>query len=294
MTVRATLLALAGCCVLVVPSWLRPLSPRKGAEELSPPTSKCASTEGPIFRVAALEGLAIQTKDGKDAGKIQDLILDLDTGRVALVVLDGQVAGDGSANVVCRSVAGRELDGKSEMIRLSSEQVQTAPHPPKSKGEITREWTGMALAHFGITAYWNTEKLDVEVSPRDVLPTASSLRKVVVTDQEGKELGRIVDFAVTARGDIAYAGLAMNGDDQKLHPVPLSAFVAPVGNAQWQLKIPRDIVGKTPTFAVSNWPKTLDRGWLEYVHVRYGRSVFDGVNRSPHPNQAKAANDEAR
>lgn len=288
VTVRVILFALAALSFLSGSLVAQAVKPEERSRGPRFANEQVRSTEGAIFRAGALEGAAVQTKDGNDAGKIHDLILDLDTGRVALLVLGGQEVGTGSTTVVAPMSALRELDGKGEMIRLSSEQIHTAPHPPKSNGEITREWTGVALDHFGIAPYWNSEKLDVEISPRDVLPRASSMHNVVVTDQDGKELGRIVDFAVTARGDIAYAGLAMNGDDQKLHPVPLSAFVVPVGNSQWQLRIPRDIVANTPTFAVSNWPKSLDRGWLEYVHVRYGRSVFDGVNRSLQPNQAKA------
>ena len=104
--------------------------------------------------------------------------------------------------------------------------------------------------------------------------------------------GRINDFAITSRGDIAYAGLAKGDNTQRLHPVPVSAFIVPAGNAEWKLNLPQDIVDNTPTFAVASWPKTLDRGWLEYVHVHYGRSVFDGVN-PPRANDARLRNNQS-
>ena len=177
VAVRRTLLAFAGICALSGSVLGQAIKPEERSRTTKPANEQVRSTEGPIFRAGAFEGVAVRTNDGKDAGKIQDFILDLDTGRVALVVLDARVAGDGSANVVAPMSALRELDGKSEMIRLSSEQVQTAPQPPKAKGEITRDWTGVALAHFGITPYWNSENLDVELNARDVLSRASGLRK---------------------------------------------------------------------------------------------------------------------
>jgi hypothetical protein len=169
---------------------------------------------------------------------------------------------------------------------LSAQQVQTAPRLPKVATDLTRSWAEIALSHFNLAPYWKTEK--DQVSDRDLLIRASTLRNMAVVDDDGKPLGRIYDFAITSRGDIAYAGLAKGDNAERLHPVPASAFIVPGGNAEWRLDLPPDIVNNTPTFAAVDWPKTLDRGWLEYVHVRYGRSVFDGVNRSPRPNQAKA------
>ncbi|HVU90256.1 MAG TPA: PRC-barrel domain-containing protein [Pirellulales bacterium] len=290
--VAAILLALGAWSSLSCSLVAQAIKPEERRTGPRPANEQVRSTEGPIFRASALEKAGVETKDGKDAGKIQDLILDLDTGRVALLVLDGQVADGGSASVVVPMSALGDINGNKESLRLSSEQVQTAPHPPKDKGDITREWTAVALQHFGVTPYWNSEKLDV--GSKDVLMPVSRLRGGVVTGKDGKEIGRIADFAVTMRGDIAYAGVAMEGNDQRLHPIPLSAFVVPAGNAAWQLSLARDIVANTPTFAAADWPKTLDRGWLEYVHVRYGRSVFDGVNRTAHPNQARAEKSEVR
>ena len=151
---------------------------------------------------------------------------------------------------------------------------------------MTRAWAGVVLSHFNLAPYWKTEK--DQVNDRDLLVRASSLRNVAVVDDDGKPLGRINDFAITSRGDIAYAGLAQGDKADRLHPVPASAFIVPAGNSEWKLNLPQDIVNKTPTFTVASWPKTLDRGWLEYVHVRYGRSVFDGVNRTARPNQAQS------
>ncbi len=288
----AILLAIVGLSTVasdLMGQAVKPDEPRTGPRSAN---EQLRSTEGPIFRAGALEGVGVQTSDGKDAGKIQDLIFDLDTGRVALVALSGQVAGNGPASVVVPAGALRDLNGKNELLRLSSEQVQTAPHPPKAKRDITREWTATALRHFGFTPYWDSEKRDV--SAQDVFLPVSRLRGTVVTDQDGKEIGRIADFAITMRGDIAYAGVAMSGDGEQLHPIPLSAFIVPAANAAWQLNLARDIIGNTATFPAAEWPNTLDRGWLEYVHVRYGRSVFDGVNRTPRPNEVRVEKSESR
>jgi sporulation protein YlmC with PRC-barrel domain len=112
----------------------------------------------------------------------------------------------------------------------------------------------------------------------------SGLMEMPIVNVQGTSLGHIEDFAIAAdSGLIAYAGVAVDGQPEaKLYPIPLSALVVKRGAAAWTLELPKDILEGTPTFDAQSWPETISRNWVEYVHVRYGRSSFSGVRKEGH------------
>src|SRR5262249_35855149 len=52
-----------------------------------PRNEQVLSTEGRIFRGNSLFGTMLKTKDGQPAGRITNLVLDLDQGRLTMIVL---------------------------------------------------------------------------------------------------------------------------------------------------------------------------------------------------------------
>ena len=127
---RVALLSLWGALVVAginAASYGQEVKPEERNARAKPSNEQVRSTEGPIYRAGALEGIGVRTSDNKDAGKIEDMVLDLDTGRVTFVLLGGQVTSDGATSVVVPMSLLGNLGEKSETLRLSSEQVQTAP-----------------------------------------------------------------------------------------------------------------------------------------------------------------------
>ncbi len=115
----------------------------------------------------------------------------------------------------------------------------------------------------------------------------TELLNEVIHDDHGKEIGRIQDFAISAEGNrVGYAAVALHetadqessDEADKLHAVPLGAFVAKPGAKAWVLELPEGIFANTPAFKRDGeWPQKVSRAWIEYVHVRYGRPAVGGV-----------------
>lgn len=114
----------------------------------------------------------------------------------------------------------------------------------------------------------------------------SELSDLPVTDADGKAIGNIRDFALSDRGNsIAYAAVTFleeskaktDGEAKRLHAIPLGAFVVKPGVKAWELELPEGILADAPGFSGDKWPDKIGRGWIEYVHVRYGRSAVGGV-----------------
>jgi hypothetical protein len=162
------------------------------------------------------------------------------------------------------------------------EQLNSAPHGDAlSQPSLSRSDLAKVYAHFQQSLY----KPDDKATDNDVVVLTSlvALREMPVQNGQGAPLGTVRDFAVLPDGRIAYAAMASKDAPQRMYPIPLSAFVVPAPqSAAWILELPADILEKTPTFSAAQWPKTIDRGWSEYVAVRYGHSALAGVNREAH------------
>ena len=241
-----------------------------------------------MVRFSALDrcwGWKLRTNDDRVAGKITDLVLDLDAGRLAFVVVEGNKGVVGSADKLALPLGlFRDVATSHEpTLQGTPANWQAAPAIKVPQGEMTRKWAAGVFQSFGLSPYWNDKEQDA--SNADQLSSLSQLRNKAVRNGNGEPLGRINDFAATAGGEIAYAGLARTEKAERLYPIPLSAFIALPGSADWQLNLPKEILENTPTFASGAWPTTLDRGWVEYVHVRYGRSGFDGIERQQKADQ---------
>jgi len=235
---------------------------------------------GPIASAVKLAKLKVADEKGNEVGQVDDLLLDLGAGRVALVLIS---PADGKGQVL---VPARRLvfphDDKPVTLNAGSA-------PLASTERWKNEGTNTKFNRAQIAAIYKRDSQKmyrVEDDAADVTAWFSGLAEQKVANTEGAEVGSVVDMAVTIpTAAIAYAAVSCNcfaESEQKLFPIPLSAFVVEPGAAGWVLELPLDIVEKTPTFAKDAWPTTIDRGWVEYVHVRYGRSPLEGVRQKLH------------
>ncbi|MBI2826308.1 MAG: PRC-barrel domain-containing protein [Planctomycetia bacterium] len=250
-------------------------APAKKPGPATPRNEQLESDSGRIFRAGGLLGREVRTADGTSVGKVDDVLIDLDEGHLALVLVS--VGGDGKeqkrVGVPPDALARLGVD---EVIGVdaSSDQFKEFSRIDAAK-RFTRQMVAKAYAQFDRDIYWDREiRTDDEALDR-----LTELRNTSVRNARGAGLGAIQDFAMTTQGRVAYAGLATTTEPDRLYPIPLSAFVVPNGAKEWVVDLPKDIVQNTPTFPAREWPKTIDRGWSEYVHVQYGRSPLAGVNR---------------
>jgi len=164
------------------------------------------------------------------------------------------------------------------VANVTPEKLRQAPTFDEEPGQpLTRAAGAKVFAHFEQPVPWKKEKADRP------LALVSQLRELPIANAAGKRLGRIDDFALLLdKGLVGYAAVTMDEDAAQLFPVPLSAFVVTPEVEHWVLELPKDILAQTPRFNANAWPDKIDRGWVEYVHVRYGRSPFAGVREVLH------------
>lgn len=143
-------------------------------------TGKGAQTaEGPgpnVMAAATLDGNNVLSSDGEDIGKIKDIMLDVNSGRVAYAVLSsGGFLGIGD-KLLAIPWGALTLDTDNKCFRLAatSDQVRSAPGFDKDSWPTMADatWARGVHQHYNRTPYWEdtwTSDTAVTGSPRDAL-----------------------------------------------------------------------------------------------------------------------------
>lgn len=242
---------------------------------------------GPVQRAGALIGKSLHSADGKAVGKIADVALDLADGYVALLLVDAADA-KGALALPLALVEFEVSEPKLEK-RVGTRELESAPRVAANRWarDGNRAWAKDVFAHYGVKEPWveaqrdggNADKRQRAEQTPVGFALLTRLQGTSVVNGKGAPLGKIEDFAIAPRlALVAYAAVDHKaGSAETLLPIPLSAFVVKPGAKSWVLELPDDILANTPTIARRAWPEQIDRAWVEYVHVRYGRSPFGGV-----------------
>jgi sporulation protein YlmC with PRC-barrel domain len=173
---------------------------------------------------------------------------------------------------------------EGDEVKVTGAEIQSGNAPAIMAINIRMGDRQLVLRHDDGKAIWrNWDERDEQYG----LVLWSQLKGMAVHNDEGQTLGKVADLAIALpSGTVAY--VAISGGDlpnDMLRPVPLSAFVVDPKTEEWTLELPADVVANIKTFRSDQWPDKIDGGWLEYLHVRYGRPLFGGVQSQPH--QAK-------
>ena len=203
---------------------------------------------------------------------IEEMVLDLETGHVALQIVSWKHV----------ESAEKVYAVMPFMPHLNSEQTaRIAPSMTKETPKnLNRKLAAVIYADFNRDLYWTQHMMrllpDAHGSfdrERFELTSFKDLQSVVIEDAEGKPVGKIIDVAVDEKtAEIKYC--VMQSEDEKLRAIPLGAFVKRDPKAVWKIELKREQIVNFEPFDRAQPPQTIDRGWQEYVAVRYGRDAL--------------------
>lgn len=179
---------------------------------------------------------------------------------------------------------------KGETVTVTGSEIKIGERPVLAAAKVTHGDNTLTLRddQGKVLWAWNEQ--------RDAygFTLLTSIVNMPVQNRKGDELGRVEDLAVSVKNaSIPYAAVACSCFPKtagKLFPIPLGSFVVPQGAKAWTLELPEEVLANTPTFEKGHWPESIDRGWIEYVHVRYGRSSRGGVRSTPQDAATSTSN----
>lgn len=244
---------------------------------------------GPVIPATDLVGTAVSGARGRALGEAEDLILDLETGQVAFVVV-----------ALSETQPSAYVAIPARFLRVDEQGVHLTAAPAEAKLDqarrleanaletvFNRAWAMAEYSTFGEKPYWAAERIAMSSAfdPKDYrLTRLSQAKGKSVESQEGNKIGSIADFAVLPEAmRLAYVVVRRPDDQQHGYPIPLGAFTVPRVQGPWLVDVTEDALDNTPKFKTDAWPRKLDRGWIEFVHVRYGQAALGGVQHERRP-----------
>jgi sporulation protein YlmC with PRC-barrel domain len=229
-----------------------------------------------------IKGDRIVNAAGDDLGKIEDLMIDLQDGRVAYAVLSfGGFLGMGDKffAIPWQAFSLRPYE-RAFLLDIPREVLEKAEgfdkdHWPVTRGELLRTYT-----YYGYQPYWRTEVTGQVSKTSEENPeflSTDSIQGDKVVNPAGEDLGKIEELMIDLKdGRVAYAVLSFGGFlgiGNKLFGIPWNALSLRVHENAFLLDIPKDMLKKAEGFDKGHWPDT-NREWLANMYKFYGYQPY--------------------
>jgi sporulation protein YlmC with PRC-barrel domain len=147
--------------MLIICGWL--LSTAVFAQEgsTSAPQPSAALSDAILLRSSFLFSYQVKSPQGEDLGKIEEIMIDMERGRVAYAVLSfGGFLGLGNRWIpVPWDALALQSDNKVLILKIDKEKLQKAPNfePATLPDLANRQWGAVIHTYYGYPPYWEKQ-----------------------------------------------------------------------------------------------------------------------------------------
>jgi sporulation protein YlmC with PRC-barrel domain len=257
-----------------------------------------------FLSAGTIKGDRIVNAAGDELGKIEEIMIDLQDGRVAYAVLSfGGFLGMGDKlfAVPWQAFSLRPYE-RAFLLDIPRDVLENADGFYKDHWPITREELSRTYTYYGYQPYWQAEiagqarkagtfkEIPGERGTERISRTesttsrenpdflsADSLKGDKVVNRAGEDLGKIEELMIDLdNGKVAYTVLSFGGFlgiGNKLFAFPWQALSLRVHEHAFLLDIPKDVLKQAEGFDKRNWPAT-NREWLANLYRFYGYQPY--------------------
>jgi len=246
------------------------------------------------FRSGDLIGMNVRNRQGKDLGKIEDLVVELQTGEVRYAALSfGGFAGFGDKLFAVpwdRLTYKFGEDDRHFIFDATQQDLEKAP------GFDQNNWPDVADASFStsIDKYYKVDRTKKEVTEKptvekktnapivyDAVFRASKLKGLNVRNPRGEDLGNVQEIVIDLKNaHIKYYALSFGGFagfGNKLFAIPPHALT--LKHASDETFFVSDMsptrLKDAPGFDQDHWPDTADPKWSMEIDKFYGERAAE-------------------
>ena len=247
-------------------------------------------------RSSQLVGLAVKNKQGKDLGKVEDLVVDLKNGDVRYAALSfGGFAGFGSKLFAVPWQAITFMLAENDryfVLDTTPEKLQQQEGFDSSRWPnfADKKWTDTIDKHYNIERKDSTRDVPPQATAKtkdeggaaiayDTVFRVSRIRELKVINDRNQDLGRVDDLVIDVNGGkVKYAALAFGttlGLGGKLFAVPLNEFTVKhaTNDVFLVLHVNEEDLKKAPGFDKDHWPNFADSNWSAEIDRYYDRTA---------------------
>lgn len=249
------------------------------------------------FRSSELMGMPVRNRAGKDVGKIEDFVVELNSGDVRYAAVSfGGFAGFGNKlfAVPWKAMAFKfGEDDRFFVLDVTEQQLEKAPGFDQNNWPDVADpaWRESIDKHYRVT---RTDARTDEAPARDDAPAekptvdktkapivydavfrVSKIDGMTVRNKAGEDIGHVDELVFDIKsGKAKYAALSFGGFagfGNKLFAIPMSAFTLKHGAEETFLVLDIDAkrLETAPGFDKEHWPDTADPNWAAEIDKFY-------------------------
>jgi sporulation protein YlmC with PRC-barrel domain len=219
----------------------------------------------PLYKMHEVLGQTVTTRQGKEVGRIENIVLDAATGDLLYCVVTSEsVLGvGGTLRALPWEVVQGAADRKSFQLQLEEEQFQNAPQFDKDSWPdmLDRHWVDAIHVYYGKTPrvgkHLPPDNEPVTQGPRPVLLATSVLQSKVM-NARGQRLGEIKDIVIdSTAGQVAYVVLAFRDfppGREKWFALPWQDLQQSKGLGTFLVAVDAKVFKQAPGFDRDRWP----------------------------------------
>jgi sporulation protein YlmC with PRC-barrel domain len=164
-----------------------------------------------------LERYELVNEKGQDLGQVQNFVVDMLAGRIALVIVafGGMLGISDKWFAMPWEIMAWSPEHKKFVLDMPQKVLETAPGMNKATWmeEINSDWLAKCYLHYGLAPYW-----DSSLSPEEQKKGLA----YALWEKEGRPLGRDVDHYFRAERILSVQGVIGSQISADTKPIPLA------------------------------------------------------------------------
>jgi sporulation protein YlmC with PRC-barrel domain len=236
-----------------------------------------------VYRASQITGMPVMNREKEDLGKIDDLVLDLQSGEIRYAALSfGGVLGLGDKLFAIPWHALKlrnEADKNFFVLQVDPERLKTAPGFDQDHWPNTADpkWNVETHKHFARTdkANKNTKTAETGTPDYSSVMRIGNVTGMKVKNPDQEELGKIDELVIGINGGkVRYAALSFGGVlglGDKLFAIPWNALQYKQNDDEsfFLLSVSKERLKTAPGFDKSEWPDTANPNWQQEINAYY-------------------------
>jgi sporulation protein YlmC with PRC-barrel domain len=244
-----------------------------------------------------LKGHTVRNQAGEDIGKIDDLIIDLQSGYMTYAIADLNAYDALKGRKVAIPIEAFTMGEDSKYVNLNVDRakLESAPVYDTTRMRVDSTSVGRIYNYYGYSPYWDNRNIwrrrGTAVHPAGEMTayspdlySVSDLLGGTIYDTQDKDVGKMDDLMIDLQsGYLASAIMSAGGIlgvGDKYYPLPLEVLSFDPVKKSFYLSVDKETVREAPAFDKDRLPM-IDRQGLVDIYAAYGYTPYWRQTRVP-------------
>jgi len=239
-------------------------------------------TLGQVERANKLIGKTVYSSDNQKVGKIENVVLDLESGRVLYAVVSTGTFGIGGHDYAVAPGVFTDVRSDSAHMNIDKQKFTSAPEFTKAMDKPDQwgqaSFVNQVYQYFGQTAWWQGGNVAADTGTFHNVHKAKDLMGMKIKNTSNEDLGKVENVMVDlTAGRVVFVILnpdsSLNLGDNYL-ALPPNALTLSSDHNNLVSDLNRDKLAGAPHFSKDQWPNFSNATFASKVYQYYGKQPY--------------------